>query len=157
MKSSVGFTLVEIVVVLVILTMLSYLAIPLAETTEVKAREKKLRDALTEFRQAIDSYQGSIKYGENPWPITVGSLTRPIPGSLLRIGANPGPFLAAIPENPFFPGGGAYVWNVRSSSGSWEVVRSPDTIIASGIYDVKFAPTPLGFTKALDGSFYEEW
>ena len=55
--TSAGFTLLEMIIVLVILAVLSTAAYPLLRNSVKRQREVALRDALREMRQAIDAYK----------------------------------------------------------------------------------------------------
>ena len=52
-----GFTLLELIVAATILSILTMMALPLARVTIQREREKQLRTALWEMRDAIDRYK----------------------------------------------------------------------------------------------------
>ena len=52
-----GFTLIEMLVVVVIVTILASAALPLAALGEQRLKERELRQALREVRMAIDNYR----------------------------------------------------------------------------------------------------
>jgi general secretion pathway protein G len=54
--SSEGFTLIELVITIVVLTILSLGIIPLVKVSVKRQREQQLRDALREMRLAIDEF-----------------------------------------------------------------------------------------------------
>jgi general secretion pathway protein G len=54
---SAGFSLLEMIIVLIILAILSSAAYPLLRNSVKRQREMDLRDALREIRQAIDAYK----------------------------------------------------------------------------------------------------
>ncbi len=103
-----GYTLVELLVVLALLGLLAGLAMPLAEMTVQRERERELRRALWEIRDAIDSYrlareQGAIVVASKgpPFPANLNELARAHEdqraghqGELLR-------FLRKVPRDPF--------------------------------------------------------
>ena len=52
-----GFTLMELIVATAILSILTMMALPLARVTIQREKEKQLRNALWEMRDAIDRYK----------------------------------------------------------------------------------------------------
>ena len=52
-----GFTLIELIVATTILAILTMMALPLARVTIQREKEKQLRQALWEMRDAIDRYK----------------------------------------------------------------------------------------------------
>src|SRR5271166_4171992 len=52
-----GFTLLELIVAATILAILTLMAVPLARVTIQRERERQLRQALWEMRDAIDRYK----------------------------------------------------------------------------------------------------
>src|SRR5260221_7152886 len=52
-----GFTLLELIIAATILSILTMMALPLARITIQREREKELRQALWEMRDAIDRYK----------------------------------------------------------------------------------------------------
>lgn len=154
-----GFSLIEIVLVVVILFALSALAIPSAEITQVRLREKLLRERLREIRQAIDIYQASrIVSGGNILPICIASLTEEIPEALLKPGANSGPFLLKESMgNPFTSSQEEFFWDVRDSTGTWHQ-NQKDSNAQLYCYDIRYPKDGIsGWIKAIDESFYENW
>ncbi|MBV8503805.1 MAG: type II secretion system protein [Paucibacter sp.] len=57
MKRGTGFTLIELMISLAILAALAMVVVPVVQTQVQRAREQQLQRALTEIRQAIDSYK----------------------------------------------------------------------------------------------------
>src|SRR5271157_5801405 len=102
-----GLTLVELIVAFTIMLILTAMAVPLARNKVRVERERDLRYALREVRQAIDKfkdncdmgYLGPQKLGANCYP---ESLEQLVEGVKL-----PGPegkkmrFLRRIPRDPF--------------------------------------------------------
>ena len=56
-RRTAGFTLLELIVAATILTILTLMALPLARVTIQREKEKELRRALWEMRDAIDRYK----------------------------------------------------------------------------------------------------
>ena len=161
--SSAGFSTIELLIVLAILLGLSALAIPLVEMTEVRTREKLLRETLRDTRYAIDRYRAERNSFGNPYPPSVASLLEPIPPTLLRINGFPGPFLANPPLNPFTAEQSAFFWDIRdalSGTGTWNypAVSDPRQVIPEGVYDIRVPVAQMGgWVTGLDGSRYEDW
>jgi prepilin-type N-terminal cleavage/methylation domain-containing protein len=57
MRRDHGFTLLELIVAATILSLLTLMALPLAQLTIKREKEKRLRHALWEMRDAIDRYK----------------------------------------------------------------------------------------------------
>src|SRR5215210_5641445 len=55
--SALGFTLVELVVTLVVLSILALGTIPLVQNAVRRQKEQRLRETLREIRQAIDEFK----------------------------------------------------------------------------------------------------
>ena len=58
-KPEFGFTLLELIVATTILSILTLMALPLARLTIQREKEKRLRHALWEMRDAIDRYKAA--------------------------------------------------------------------------------------------------
>ena len=151
-KNQRGLTLVELIVAFTIMMVLTTMAVPLARSKVRSERERSLRRAVVEMRNAIDKYKdyadlgylGPQKLGTNNWPETLDVL---VEGVKL-----PGPdgkkmrFLRRIPVDPFT---GKAEWGMRSDqddpkSQSWG---------GQCVFDVYSKTTE----KAGDGTAYSEW
>jgi general secretion pathway protein G len=156
---SLGLTLVELLVTLVILSILAAAALPYAEVAVRREKELELRRALREVRGAIDGFYEDWKGGkisrlssqasEDGYPKTLqvlveGADTGDAKGSRRR-------YLRRIPRDPFAEG-------ARAPAEHW-VLRgyqdAADSLIWGGrdVYDVRSAAEGT----ALDGSRYKEW
>ncbi len=58
-----GLTLVELIVAFTIMLILSTMALPLAHVKVAREKERRLRDALTEMRKAVDRYKDAADQG----------------------------------------------------------------------------------------------
>jgi general secretion pathway protein G len=143
-----GFTLVEMIVAITILMILTGMAIPLARVTIKRERERELRQALWQMRDAIDRYKDAadrgafqIKVGSEGYPPDLQTLVDGVDvnGKKLR-------FLRHIPDDPMT---GKNEWGMHSmqddpTSDSWD---------GDNVFDV--------YTKsdgtALDGTKYKDW
>ena len=147
-RVSPGLTLVELLVAITILTLLTTMALPLAQVTIQRQKEVQLRRDLREMRDAIDRYKDAadrggfqIKTGTEGYPPTLNALVKgvQIHGKRYR-------FLRKIPKDPMT---GSYDWGLRS------VQDSPDSDSWGGqdVFDVY--TTSQG--TALDGTKYDTW
>jgi prepilin-type N-terminal cleavage/methylation domain-containing protein len=71
-----GFTLLEIIIVITILSVLTAAAIPMVRNTVKREREAELRLALRQIRQAIDRYKDFAERNPNAIPIEWRTETR---------------------------------------------------------------------------------
>src|SRR6266581_1917129 len=143
-----GLTLIELIVAITILVILTGAAIPIARVRIQREKERELRRALWEMRDAIDRYKDAadrnafqIKVGTEGYPPDLETLVNgvDVQGKKVR-------FLRKIPVDPM---SGKTEWGMRSmqddpKSESWG---------GQNVFDV--------YTKsegtALDGSKYKEW
>jgi general secretion pathway protein G len=144
-----GFTLMELIVATMILSILTLMALPLARVTVQREREKRLRQALWEMRDAIDRYKDAAdrlafqtKVDSQGYPPDLDTLVKGVEiqgGKKVR-------FLRSIPVDPMT---GNTDWGLRSMQ------DDPDSTSWGGqsVFDV--------YTKsegtALDGTKYKDW
>ena len=154
-RTNSGFTLLELIITLGILSILITGAIPLMRNSIKRDREIELRRNLREIRQAIDSYKRACdppynmvgpldrKVDDECYPpsldILVEGITPPNTTKKIR-------FLRRLPKDPLT---GSTEWGLRSlqddkDSTSWG---------GQNVYDVY---SKSGGT-ALNGSKYKEW
>jgi general secretion pathway protein G len=131
MKSStLGFTLVELMVVLTVLLILATLSVPIFQLAIVHAREAVLKDDLYTLRKLIDEFTV-----DKQRPPT--SLDELVSEGYLRSG---------LPVDPFT--GSSETWTTDTE----DVPLNP-TQAASGIVDVHSGSDET----ALDGTAYSSW
>ena len=114
-----GFTIIEVLIVLALLTALSALSLPLFDWAIQRAHEKELRETLRDVRRGIDAYRGTRADAVSMLPPCIASLTGLIPSDLLKTNGNPGPFLSAIPVHHLILNTGTFFWDIREGSGTW--------------------------------------
>jgi general secretion pathway protein G len=143
-----GLTLIELIVAITIISILMGAALPIARVSMKREKERELRRALWEMRDAIDRYKDAadrgafqIKVGTEGYPPDLETLVDgvDVQGKKVR-------FLRRIPEDPMT---GRAEWNLRSmqdgpKSTSWG---------GQNVFDV----TTKSEGTALDGTKYNEW
>jgi general secretion pathway protein G len=143
-----GLTLIELIVAITIISILMGAALPIARVSMKREKERELRRALWEMRDAIDRYKDAadrgafqIKVGTEGYPPDLETLVDgvDVQGKKVR-------FLRRIPEDPMT---GKAEWNLRSmqddpKSTSWG---------GQNVFDV----TTKSEGTALDGTKYNEW
>ena len=155
LRSSRGFTFVELLVVATLLIILASAAMPLARVTVQRQREAELRRSLREIRTAIDKFKDQADLGNiSNTEIKPGSENYPPNLEVLVEGVNRAndptggklKFLRRIPIDPLT---NSTEWGMRSYQ------DKPDSTSWGGqnLYDV--------YTKsegtALDGTKYKDW
>ena len=145
-----GFSLMELVVATVILSILSMMVIPLARFTIQREKEKQLREALWEMRDAIDQYKdaadrgmlGQTKVDTLNYPPDLETLAKSIEiqgGKKIR-------FLRAIPMDPMTK---SKEWGMRSMQDDFDT----DSWGGQNVFDVYSKSQDT----ALDGTKYRDW
>src|SRR5579864_8234582 len=147
-KQQRGFTLIELIVATTILLVLTGMAIPMARVTIKRDKERELRHALWEMRDAVDRYKDAadrgafqIKVGTEGYPPDLDTLVKGV-----DVGGKKVRFLRRIPVDPMT---NSTEWGMRSMQ------DDPDTDSWGGqnVFDV--------FTKSqgtgLDGTKYKDW
>jgi general secretion pathway protein G len=148
-KSARGFTLIELIVAATILSILTLMALPLARVTIKREKEKQLRQALWEMRDAIDRYKDmadrgmfQTKVDSQNYPPDLDTLVKGVEGQAGKKYR----FLRSIPTDPMT---NSKEWGMRSMQ------DDPDSDSWGGqnVFDV--------FTKSegtgLDNTKYKDW
>ena len=145
-----GFSLTELIAVVIILGVLASAVIPMTKVTVTRAKEIELRRALREIRQAIDLHKKmadeekiEIDASDSGFPESLEIL---IEGVELRDQDRVFKFLRRLPKDPFT---GEREWGMRGSE------QEPDEYGWDGedVFDVY----SLSEARAMDGSEYREW
>lgn len=143
-----GFTLIELVVATTILLILSGLVIPVARIQIKREKERQLRAALWEIRDAIDRYKDAAD--RNAFRTKVNSFGYPADLDTLVNGEDVGGkklrFLRHIPADPMT---GNTDWGLRSMQDDPE----SDTFNGDSVFDVHTKSQGI----ALDGTKYRDW
>ena len=157
MKSRAGFTLIEMVVTVVIVSILATAAMPVLQLTLKRNKEAELRSSLRQIREALDAYklaydEGKIKRGldQSGYPPSLEVLERGVQDQtrpdkkIIR-------FIRKIPRDPLNPDltlAPADTWGKRS-------YQSEEDAPSEGVdvYDV-YSKSPA---QAINGSWYRDW
>ena len=124
-----GFTLIEIMIVMAIITIIISIAVPMYQKALVRSKESVLKNNLFTLRTVIDEYT----YDKQKGPQTLQDLV------------NEG-YLRAVPVDP-----------ITRNADSWHVIME-DALTAvnqtdPGIFDVRSGSD----AKSLEGTLYSEW
>lgn len=151
-----GFTLIEMIVVVMIVAILASAAMPLATLHKRRAQEAELRQALRTLRMAIDEHKRAWDAGRiekkadaTGYPPNLDVLVQGVPDA-----SNPKGqriyFLRRLPRDPFAEPGvaAAQTWALRSYA------SPPDAPTAGAdVFDVASRTPGVG----LDGVPYRQW
>jgi general secretion pathway protein G len=152
-----GFTLVELMIVVAIMAVLATAAMPLYELTAQREKEKELRVALRQIREALDAYKRAVSDGriarkadESEYPRRLEDLVAGVPDA-----KDPEKrkiyFLRRLPRDPMSDDAAlsdADTWGKRAYE------SPPDTPQAGDdVFDVYSHSTNIG----LNGVAYDRW
>ena len=151
-----GFTFVEMLVVVALVSILAAAVVPLAKVTMQRQREIELRRALREIRTAIDHYKDAVDGGQIPASrVRPGSEGYPPDLETLVVGVEAAgqgtterklKFLRRVPIDPMTreANWGMRSYEDRPDSKSWG---------GGNVYDVYSKSDGT----ALDGTKYQDW
>src|SRR5262245_204559 len=145
-----GFTLIELLIVVAIVALLASIAAPLAELSWQRGKERELRAALREIREAIDAYKRASDDGKverkadaSGYPPNLATLVEGVEDKTspekTRIF-----FLRRVPQDPFTGG----EWGLRSFAST-----AADPQPGKDVYDVYSRSDGVGLNKLP----YREW
>ena len=124
-----GFTLIELVIVMSLITILAGIGLAVHANSQTRAREAVLKEDLFRMRDAIDQYYAD----KNTYPPSLEALVSD-------------KYLRAIPEDPF-----------TNSNTTWQTTMSEidpvNPAAQPGVFDVKSGATGT----ALNGTMYADW
>jgi general secretion pathway protein G len=152
-----GFSLIELLVVLAIMSVLASIGMPLAELAHRRAQEEELHRSLREIRSALDAYKHLVDIGRIASP--AGSSGYPPSLDVLVDGVTDAQspkgakiyLLRTLPRDPMAPAGiakAADTWGLRSYASPPD-----DPQPGADVFDVFSKATGTG----LDGTPYRQW
>lgn len=157
MKHQRGFTFIELMMTLAIMGVLVLVAVPMAQLSVQREKERDLRLALAQIREALDAYKRAadqgrvmVRLGESGYPKTLDDLVEGVPDQ-----RSPSRqkmyFMRSLPRDPMHPDPdrkAADTWAVRSYA-------SPPDDPQSGedVFDVYSSSEAVG----LNGVPYKKW
>ena len=143
-----GFTLIELLVCLGILGFLASLALPMAEMTAQREKERELKRALWEIRDARGAVLGPSD--RPPYPESLQSLTREVADARTEHQGQTIRFLRRVPRDPFAEPGvpAEQSWGLR---GYQSDADNPQP--GAEVYDVYSKSTATG----LNGVPLKQW
>jgi general secretion pathway protein G len=127
--SSSGFTLIELMIVMVLIVLLAGIVLAVYGNSVTRAREATLKEDLFQMRKAIDEYYAD----KNTYPADLGALVTD-------------GYLRSIPVDPLT--GSAETWQTTASE-----FEPANPAAEPGISDVHSGSDDSG----LDGTPYAEW
>lgn len=153
-----GFTLIELVVTVAIVSLLATAVIPSAQLMYQRQRESELRDALRTIRTAIDAYKKASDSGrikkeadKSGYPPDLQTLVDGVEDASSPKEGVKIYFLRRVPRDPFWPdpsSSPADTWGLRSYASSAEDPQSGDDV-----FDVYSRSSRMG----LNGVPYRDW
>lgn len=148
-----GFTLLEMIVVVIIITVLATVAVPMVETSVKREKEIELRRNLRTIRMAIDEYKkfvetNSLKLDEDTYnyPEELEELVEGLEYKDQNAEEKIKKFLRSIPIDPMT---NSFEWGLRS----YQDKRDSNSWGGENVWDVYTKSE----RKALNGTFYKEW
>lgn len=152
-----GFSVIELMVVVAILSILATIGLPLAELAQKRTKEEELRQSLREIRSAIDAYKKSVDQGHivrivgaSGYPPNLDVLVNGVTDAQSPQGDKIY-FLRRLPRDPFVPEEGqaaAATWGLRSYASP-----ADDPKPGKDVFDVFSNSEEVG----LNGHPYKKW
>jgi general secretion pathway protein G len=151
-----GYTLIEMIAVVAILSILAAAVLPVAELSVKRSKERELKAALTEIRSALDAYRRAVDQGRivvapgaSGYPPALADLIDGVPDA-----RDPNRrqiyFLRRIPRDPFAEATtyAELTWGLRAYASP-----ASDPRPGKDVFDIYSLATGVG----LNGVPYRQW
>ena len=152
-RKQAGFTFIELIVVVVIISVLAAVSIPMVKTSVQREKEIQLRRSLRLIRTALDEFKefvekNRIKVDEESYgyPETLEDLVEGIEYRDRKNNKRIKKFLRKIPSDPIT---NSFQWGLRS----YQDDRDSEEWGGENVWDIYSKSEK----KALNGSYYKEW
>ena len=155
---SAGFTIVELVITVAIISLLATAVVPSAQLAYQRERESELRESLRTIRTAIDAYKRSVDAGrvkqeadKSGYPPDLQTLVDGVDDASSAKEGVKLYFLRRIPRDPFWPDSSAApadTWGLRSYASPPD-----DTQAGDDVFDVHSRSSKTG----LNSVPYRDW
>lgn len=151
-----GFTLIEMLVVVAIVSILASAAAPFVRYGELRVKERDLKVALRDIRKAIDAYKRASEEGRIPLKLDTSGYPPSLDALVEGVVDSKDPkqrkiyFLRRIPRDPFdsVAGDSKPRWGLRSYASD---AKTPAE--GADVYDVY----SLNPGKGSNGVLYKDW
>ncbi len=152
-----GFTFIELAVTLAIMGVLAAVAVPMIELVSQRHKERELRTALSQIREAIDAYRRATDQGRIPVKIGDSGYPKSLNDLVDGVADAKSPqrqkmyFLRRLPRDPMHPDptvAAADTWGKRSYASPPDAPQEGEDV-----FDVY----SLANGKGINGIPYREW
>ncbi len=152
-----GFTFIELAVTLAIMGVLAAVAVPMVELVSQRSKERELRSALNQIREAIDAHRRATDQGRIPVKIGDSGYPKSLNDLVDGVTDAKSPqrqkiyFLRRLPRDPMHPDptvAAADTWGKRSYASPPDAPQEGEDV-----FDVH----SLASGKGINGIPYREW
>lgn len=152
-----GFTLIELVITVAIVSIIATVALPAAELAVQRSKEQDLRVSLRQIREAIDAYRQAVDDGRILKAATESGYPKSLESLVMGVADMRAPeqakiyFLRRLPRDPFNSDlslSAAETWGLRSYASA-----ADDPQPGEDVFDVYSLASGAG----LNGVPYRQW
>lgn len=156
-RRSPGFSLIELLVVVAIISVLAVIGLPLSELAHKRMQEEELRQSLRDIRSALDAYKKAVDMGHiaravgaSGYPPNLNALVDGVP-DVQSPRSDKLFFLRRLPRDPFASNdieNPADTWGLRSYDSTAQAPKE-----GKDVYDVYSKSSGVG----MSGVPYRQW